>query len=343
MKKINIILFLMYFTLGLSQETNLKDLYNKKEYDKAIKLAQTTLISSPDDFETQLMLLKIYNSKCDYPAARALLTKLSSNDEKFLIESLKTHYGLGNTKEAKRIYDQLIKDSKNGVLKKELLKFGLVTGLDLIYDDWKIKETQNIVFHFQQSIPVEKMQNIVASRQKAFEKINNFFNSVLPKKIDFFIWDTEESYNSYLKTNLGFTFTQFCISHNRLNQSPGHEIAHNISFWKNPEQKKVIFINEGIGVYFDQQGNNRLEAAKEAYRKDPTNIKEIWQNNRRAEESIMYPIAGAFIEYLIQYDKEKFFQLTEDQTYENAIKVYDKKIERLIEDFLKTLESYQGN
>ncbi|GEN73925.1 tetratricopeptide repeat protein [Chryseobacterium lathyri] len=339
MKKINIILFLVYFTLGLSQEANLKDLYSKKEYDNAIKLAQKILISSPEDFNTQLMLLKIYNSKCDYPEASTLLAKMSSSDEKFLIESLKTNYGLGNTKEAKRIYDQLIKDSKNEVLKNELLKFGLVTGLDQIYDDWKIKETQNIIFHFQQSVSAEKMQNIIVSRQKAFEKINNFFNSVLPKKIDFFVWDTEESYNSYLKTNLGFTFAQFCISHNRLNQSPGHEIAHNISFWKNPEQKKVIFINEGIGVYFDQQGNNRLEAAKEAYRKDPANIKEIWQNNRRAEESIMYPIAGAFIEYLIQYDKEKLLQLTEDQTYENAVKVYDKKIYRLIEDFIKTLES----
>ena len=124
MKKINIILFLVYFTLGLSQEANLKDLYSKKEYDKAIKLAQTTLISSPEDFETQLILLKIYNSKCDYRAANALLAKLNSNNEKFLIESLKTNYGLGNTKEAKRIYDHLIKDSKNEVLKKELLKFG---------------------------------------------------------------------------------------------------------------------------------------------------------------------------------------------------------------------------
>lgn len=193
MKKINIILFLVYFTLGLSQEANLKDLYSKKEYDNAIKLAQTTLISSPEDFETQLILLKISNSKCDYPVASTLLAKMSSSDERFLIESLKTNYGLGNTKEAKRIYDQLIKDSKNEVLKKDLLKFGLVTGLDPIYDDWKIKETQNIVFHFQQSIPAEKMQNIVASRQKAFEKINSFFNSVLPKKIDFFVWDTEES------------------------------------------------------------------------------------------------------------------------------------------------------
>lgn len=340
MKKINIILFLAYFTLGLSQEANLKDLYSKKEYDNAIKLAQKILISSPEDFDTQLMLLKIYNSKCDYPIASTLLAKMSSSDERFLIESLKTNYGLGNTKEAKRIYDQLIEDSKNEVLKKELLKFGLVTGLDPIYDDWKIKETQNIVFHFQKSIPAEKMQNIVASRQKAFEKINNFFNSLLPKKIDFFVWDTEESYNSYLKTNLGFTFAQFCISHNRTNQSPGHEIAHNISFWKTLEQKKVIFINEGIGVYFDQQGNSRLETAKEAYRKDPINIKEIWQNNRRAEESTMYPIAGAFIEYLIQYDKGKFLKLTEDQTYENAVKVYDKKIDRLIEDFVKTLESH---
>ncbi|MEI3791863.1 MULTISPECIES: tetratricopeptide repeat protein [unclassified Chryseobacterium] len=180
----------MYFTLGLSQEANLKDLYSKKEYNKAIKLAQTTLISSPEDFDTQLILLKIYNSKSDYSAARVLLTKLSSSDQKFLTESLKTNYGLGNKKEVKRIYDQLIKDSKNEVLKKELLKFGLVTGLDPIYDDWKIKEAQNIVFHFQQSIPVEKMQNIVACSRIVVSYISYFLlkGNIIYRNILFLVY-----------------------------------------------------------------------------------------------------------------------------------------------------------
>lgn len=338
MKKISLIILLLSIYTGFAQNTDLNNLYRKGEYDKAIELAQAMLKSSPDDFEAQLILLKIYNSRCDYQSAGLLVTKLKSTDEKFLTESLKTNYGSGNIKEAKRIYDHLIKNSNNETLKNELLKFGLITGLDPLYNDWKIHETESIVFHFQPSIAQEKIKHLITSRQKAFDNINNFFNATLPKKIDFFVWDTEESYNSSLKTNLGFTVAQFCISHNRINQSPGHEIAHNISFWKNPQLKKARFINEGIGVCFDGQGNNRLEAAGKVYRKNPVNIKEIWKSQTKIEENILYPIAGAFVDYLIQYDKEKFLRLAEDQTFESAQQIYVGNLNELINNFIKTLE-----
>ena len=52
----------------------------------------------------------------------------------------------------------------------------------------------------------------------------------------------------------------------------------------------------------------------------------------------MYPISGAFVNFLIEYDKEKFLKLTENQTYENAIKIYGENIDNLIDDFIKKLE-----
>ena len=57
-----------------------------------------------------------------------------------------------------------------------------------------------------------------------------------------------------------------------MNQSAGHEIAHNISYWRNANNQKTRFINEGIGVYFDQNKNDKLKLAKEAYLLSPISV-----------------------------------------------------------------------
>jgi len=209
----------------------------------------------------------------------------------------------------------------------------MISGLDGFYKNWKIKESKNIVFHFENGINENDMERIVITRQKAFEEINSFFKANLPKKIDFFVWNLTESFNPVLNTNLGFSNPLFSIAHNRLNQTAGHEIAHNISFWRNNNVIKTQLINEGIGVAFDQQKNDKLGIAQEVYKKNPVDIKELWKNNSKINDDFLYPIAGAFVDYLIKYDKEKFLKLTENQTYQNAFEIYNGKIDELIQSF----------
>ena len=84
--------------------------------------------------------------------------------------------------------------------------------------------------------------------------------------------------------------------------------------------------------------NEKLKIAQETYKTNQIDIKEIWRNQTKLNDDILYPISGAFVNFLIEYDKEKFLKLTENQTYENAIKIYGENIDDLIDDFIKKLE-----
>lgn len=343
MKRTILFFLLFYSILAFSQKKEMAENFLKGNFDKTIEIGKKILETEPNDFETILFMAKAENEKGNFKNAIPYLEsakKLMKEDWQkswTLLEAAKNSFGGGNIEDAKKMYNEALKinGTKNSV--NELKKFGMVTGLDEFYNNWKIRESRNIIFHFENKISEQEMERIVKTRQNAFEAINSFFNSNLPKKIDFFVWDSKESSNPVLNMNLGFSNPVFCISHNRLSQTPGHEIAHNISFWKNNNNLRVRFINEGIGVCFDQQKNDKLQLAQEVYKKNLIDIKEIWKNKTKLSEDILYPIAGAFVDLLVKYDKEKLLQLNENQTYENALKIYGVKIDEIIENFTQKL------
>lgn len=344
MKRTIVFLFLFYSILAFSQKKEMAENFWKGDFDKTIEIGKKILEAEPNDFETILFMAKAENEKGNFKKAIPYLEsakKLMKEDWQkswTLLEAAKSSFGDGNIEDAKKNYKEALKISgtKNSV--KELKKFGMLTGLDEFYINWKIRESKNIIFHFEDKISEQEIERIVKTRQNAFEEINSFFNSNLPKKIDFFVWDLKESFNTVLNTNLGFSNPVFCISHNRLIQTPGHEIAHNVSFWKNNNNLSRKFINEGIGVCFDKQKNDKLQIAQEVYKNNPIDIKEIWKNQAKLGDNILYPIAGAFVDLLIKYDKEKFFQLNENQTYESASKIYGPEIDEIIENFTLKLK-----
>lgn len=344
MKHLLIFAFLILSTYSISQKDELYNLINKGQYEKAIEIGKGLLISEPDSFNTYLSLLKAYNGYCDYENAQKYIDKsikLSNvNWQKSwtFIEATYAFFGAGKVMEARKMYDnaKLYEGTKKSV--KALNSLSLLFGFDDLYNDWEKVETENMIFHFQNGISKNDIDYIVKSRQSAFEEINSFFQSKLPKKIDFFVWNQSESFNTYLNTNLGFSNPKFCISHNRLNQSKGHEIAHNISFWKNKNNNRNGFINEGIGVCFDLENNDKLQIAKEIYKTNQIEIKEMWKSPNLFKESLLYPISGAFICFLKDYNKNKFIQLVENQSYESAEKIYDGKIDELISQFTNSIK-----
>jgi len=339
MKKFLASLFSFFSIFILSQKREMAENFSKHNFDKTIEIAKEILKSEPDDLETILMVARAENEKGNFQNAIPFLEKakaLMKEDWQkswTLLETSKNNFGLGNIEIAKQNYNEALKINGTKNSMKNLKNFGMITGLDEFYKNWKVKESKNIIFHFEKGINEKDIERIVITRQKAFEEINSFFKSNLPKKIDFFVWNLTESFNPILNTNLGFSNPIFSISHNRFNQTPGHEIAHNISFWRNNNVVKTQLINEGIGVAFDQQKNDKLGIAQEVYKKNPIDIKELWKNNSKVNDDILYPIAGTFVDYLIKYNKEKFLKLAENQTYENVSKIYDGKIDEMIENF----------
>ena len=345
MKKVLLSTFLIFSTFAFTQKKEMMEAIKNNQPQKALEIGKKLVETEPNSFETNFLFAKAYNQKGNFNNALTFIEKANNFTEEnwqkswLLVESIQTFYGLGKIEEAKLNYNKAkkIKGTKNSV--DELKYWGIFLGFDESYDAWKIVETKDLIFHFENGISDNEIENIVSSRQEAFEEINSFFISKLPKKIDFFIWNQQGNYNSDLNKNLGFTKPELCISHNRLNQSAGHEIAHNISFWRKPTNERTKFINEGIGVYFDQNKNNKLINAREAYKLNPISIEKIWKEGNEINENLLYPISGAFVEYLIKFDKNKFFQLSENQTYENAMIIYEGKIGQLIEDFVVTLKN----
>lgn len=345
MKKILFIFGLACSALCFSQKKEMTVAFKTKNYKEAVSLGQKVLEINQSDFEANLIMSASYNSLGDFQNALPYSKKLESiaeSDEQkswMFMQAMVANYGLGNKEISKKYYDKAksIKGPEKAVL--ELDHLGKYLGFDSFYDQWIIAETQNMIFHFDPSVSQETRNRIAKTRQDAFVKVNEFFGAKPPKKIDFFVWGSNEVYNRFLKHNLGFTLANYCVSHNRLNQTPGHEIAHNLSFWQGQREKTTTeFINEGIGVCFDLNENDKLEAAKQAYKTIPIDIKKVWAEKQKLSSDVLYPVSGAFVQFLIDYDKAKFLELNHSQTYENAKNIYGDKIDILIENFMALLK-----
>lgn len=317
--------------------------FNNKEFEKVIELGKQVIESSPNDFDVLLGIGKAYNSLNEFRNAIPYLEnakKYSEKEWQFAwsnIELMESYFAIGEIEKARKFYINSLKyrGTKNST--KKLRGLALLFGFDKVYKNWKRFETDHIIFHFQNENSILDIKKYVKERQKAYFSINVFFESELPKKIDFFVWKSNEEALKVLKTSLGFSKPKYCISHNRDNQTKGHEIAHNISFWLSKRNKRNRLINEGIGVYFDQSNTKRLENAKQAIQNQSFDIKELWINGEKYSEQILYPIAGAFIDYLILFDKKKFLKLCVNQSYENAELIYGTEFKNIISEFNQKL------
>lgn len=152
---------------------------------------QTTFKNS-SGFEILLGLGKAYNVINEFEIAISFLQKAEKSaglDWQFLavyVELTESFFALGNIEKAKAYYNKsLTVQGKEASLQKRNEQ-SIWFGFDITFENWTTFETKNIVFHFQDSSMLENKNIYIEEREKAFNKIRKFFNSELPKKIDFF-------------------------------------------------------------------------------------------------------------------------------------------------------------
>ncbi|OFY98918.1 MAG: hypothetical protein A3K10_05700 [Bacteroidetes bacterium RIFCSPLOWO2_12_FULL_31_6] len=349
MKKVLIISFLLIVELnGFGQnesDTLQKDeIFNEfknKNYTRVIELCNEKLQSDSTDINALLGIGRAYTSLNEFNLAIPYLLKVKNNATESwqiswsMIDLMTSYYGLGKINEAKEYYDKALK-IKGAISSESSLKnLGLLFGFDIFYETWETVEKDNITFHFQKTSSVNNLDNYIKERELAFSNINAFFISNMPKKIDFFVWKSNADAEKILHTSLGFTKPQYCVSHNRSDQTKGHEIAHNISFWRDKNNVRTRLINEGIGVYFDQSNLNRMTNARKVAVDTKIDIKDMWLNGNNYQEQTIYPVAGAWVGALALFDKKKFLTLSVNQTYENALIIYGDELDSMIEEFNK--------
>lgn len=344
MKKLLVSIFLLVpIIFGYAQKADLDHAFQNENFEEVIWLSDQLVQDNLKDFETLFTVGKAYNILNEFDDAIPYFEQAIDYAFKdwqltwAYTELMQSYYSIGELQKAREYYIRSLfyEGTENCENKRNAL--ALLFGFSDHYRGWEVKETENLIFYFQKGVKINDKERYMNERQKAFNNINTFFLAKLPKKIDFFVWKSTDAAFEVLHKTIGFSNPKFCVSHNRHNQSKGHEIAHNISFWYDRSNTRVRFINEGIGVYFDQTNHSKLSEAKKIVKHKKIPIEELWINGENYPEKTLYPIAGAFVEHLLAYDKFKFLRLVKDQTFENAKAIYGSDFYSIISSFNKKL------
>jgi len=193
-------------------------------------------------------------------------------------------------------------------------------GLYSYFNEWTVDSTVQIIFHFQDESLLDK-SSFMESRQEALTAILKIFPAELPKKIDFYVWESAEEATQKFHFTLGFSRPEYLITHSRKNQTTGHELAHIVTHHALHPQFKSRFINEGTAVLFDQKNTDRLAIAQAAVKeyKQAFSIEALWKDGAQYPETLLYPVAGAFMEYCYKNLSTAQFQaIVTYQTWEQC-------------------------
>ncbi|MBN2166517.1 MAG: hypothetical protein JW717_09595 [Marinilabiliaceae bacterium] len=344
MKVLLILLFSTSITI-CSQNYTINDLwklYQQQEYEKVIENTKQYIKKDSFNIELNLILGRSFADIGDFNTAIPYLKFTAKNDLKetwrkaWALGYLGTSYFmLQNYTNSQRALNECFNLKTTPNIINYAYKRIQWCGFDEFYSNWKIVETNNFRFHFQEMNESE-VQEYISSHENAFNEINKFFNSNVPKKIDFFVWNSRKDAKKILKVDLGFAEPRLCIIHSHYLQTIGHEMTHVISHYSTKIIKLNRFINEGTAVCFDQSTQNRLQQIKESIAKNKINISIIdyWENGNNYSEDILYPLSGLFVKELIKkFGRDKFIEFFSNQTYENAKIVFGNEIDKIISDF----------
>jgi tetratricopeptide (TPR) repeat protein len=207
----------------------------------------------------------------------------------------------------------------------------LKLGLDTIYDSWSTKESKHFIFHFRDTSAITNTALFIQRKEAAYDSINSFFKSKLPKKIDYFVWSNSEQAGSLLNHPLAFSEPALCITHTEPKHTVGHEMTHSISYYSVKVVNSVRLISEGVCVYFDLSKKDNLSLLKQK-NNFPIPVTDIWKNNSKLNDDIIYPLGGELVKRLIAaFGRDKFINLLADQSYDNAKKIYGEELDTLLQ------------
>lgn len=344
------IITLFFLTIGLfsfaqtEKVKELADLFNSGSIEQAISRSEEYLQDEPQNLDYLIVLGMAYAENREYEKAIPSLEYIVENDKEnswrkgWALAYLGTcYYMLSDIERSQRSIDSCLRLNAT----KKSYEFAKVTkallGYGKFYDDWKIRKSEHFIFHFQGILDSET-QSFVQKRETAYIAINEFFNSKLPKRIDYYVWNSRAKANRALKTRHGFARPAYCIVHSFYRQTIGHEMTHIISYYSTKVTNKTGLINEGIAVYFDMSKNNYEQIVLDWVKKKnkKIDIKVIWSDWESYPYKLTYPLSGLFVKELIdEFGKEKFLDFFKDQSYENAKYVFGDKLDVLIEEFEK--------
>ena len=351
MKKIITPIFVLIslITFGQNpQAVQLNKIYMSKNFKQAIVKANEFLKNDPNNIDYKMILGRALTDVGSYKEAIPYLEYTVDNDpdntwkKAWALDYLGTCYFMQlKYDDSKKALDDCLslnatKNATNDANGKSLL-----FGFDKFFTDWEIVESENFRFHFQ-NMSNSDIKNYISTRELAFQNINKFFESDLPKRIDFFVWNSREDAKRIINANLGFASPGFCVLHSHYQQTVGHEMTHVISNFSTTIINKTGLINEGTSVCFDQTNQDREQRVKDWIKTNniKISIEQIWANWKDYPDELSYPLSGLFVKALIDnFGREKFIEFFGNQTYDNAKIVLGEEIDKVIQEFENKMNS----
>lgn len=312
-----------------------------EEYQYVIENSLKLEMKEPSNLDLKLLIGRTYTDSGQPAKALPYLLYVYKNDKKQAYQKAwaanylgSSYYQLSDPNQSKRhLIDAISLNATENVTRDSKKKLALY-GFSDAYTGFLSRESDHIIFHFNPAF-TGNIDKFIQQAERSFENINSFFNSNLPKKIDFFVWNSKSDIKAATGSPGGFANPENSIIHANVDQTPGHELTHVISHYTADIGKKSILINEGTAVYFDQTKRDKMEQARAAVKTAGVTITiaEIW-NSRSLDETVLYSVAGGFVELLLEKaGKAKFLAFFKNQTVDSARLIYGVEFDTLVKEF----------
>jgi hypothetical protein len=206
--------------------------------------------------------------------------------------------------------------------------------------EWSTVRTPHLRVHYPPDSWISNQREHAIRLERAWGRLSRFFGP-LPGRADVFVWNRSIDAQPLLRRPLGFARPEYLLVHMRQEQTLGHELAHLFSYNAGHTTVRTRFVDEGTSVAFNFAGVDLMEEARLWMRLTGTesvSVERFWNDLERTPEPILYPVAGAFVQRLIDRGgRESFLRLLEKQTLDDARRIYGERLNPVIAEFERDL------
>jgi tetratricopeptide (TPR) repeat protein len=332
-----VLLLLVSILPARSQVTlaELSTLYQQGQLDDVIARGTQALKATDEQPIINLLVGRAYTDKQQFQTAIPFLRKSaaaasSSADVKAWSQAYlgTCSYALQDYRQAQRAFETVVAaQATRNVTAYATKRLGMLRAQE-VATMWSTVETAHFRFHFQAPARIGSTQAYAAAHEQAYEAINTFFQAVLPRKIEYYVWDDRLSARQLLGRDIGFTQAEFMTIHALKDQTKGHEITHLLLEYGLHPRGQSRLINEGIAVYFDQTARNRLVAARQAVGgNSAVDVWKMWEQPQGYSEDQLYAVGGALLDYLAAHASEaELKRLLQEQTPQLGHQLFSQQV-----------------
>lgn len=211
-------------------------------------------------------------------------------------------------------------------------------------DNWNKYSIEHLEIYYPDNSKIyDNIEEWAKIRVEAFDYIVDYLDIEWTyEQIKIFVFDSNKHGEKY-GIRLGFAISEYGEIYTKYNQSPGHELAHCISYRINDQGKmNSDLINEGLATYLNMTGRDYHRLASKELKDNNYNIKILGDDFRKNKEA--YTLGASFVQYLIDaYGLElfkDFFAQDTNNKEENFEEFYKKQGITLVNEWIQFIKTY---